>query len=186
MSLVSLIYFSEHRLGGEGHSIAAQVNDILRTAIRNNEANGITGALIFDEDKFVQVLEGERDDVWAAFEVVAADPRHARVSFVRMEAAPARQFGAWPMGCVERNRETATTFSPYLRKGSFQPAKMTGKEIMSLMLDLRRSLDFGQALYADKHLVRSDRFMRSDRFVQAPGFARSDAFMRGGGPFRGA
>lgn len=140
MGLVSLVYFSQHRLDTRSASMGVQLDDILVSATRNNAARGITGALVFDSEHFVQVLEGELDVVWATFRKLEQDERHHNVQFVEMEALPNRYFGNWAMGCGERNHETSKIFAPYLRGGKWVPGGMTGTELLSLLMDLRRNL----------------------------------------------
>ena len=63
MSVYSLVYSSVAKLNADDMADRAMVEDILRTARRCNSEVGVTGALLFTEGKFVQVLEGERDKV---------------------------------------------------------------------------------------------------------------------------
>ena len=52
---------------------------ILASARRNNARDGITGALICRPDLFMQLLEGRRDVVTAAFSRIMRDERHVDV-----------------------------------------------------------------------------------------------------------
>jgi len=53
---------------------------ILLHARKNNEKNGITGALICREDLFIQMLEGPRDKVTETFARIERDERHVNVT----------------------------------------------------------------------------------------------------------
>lgn len=53
--------------------------DIIRVAHNRNSQFGLTGALLFLDGHFVQVLEGDRFRMRERFQVIAADPRHTDV-----------------------------------------------------------------------------------------------------------
>lgn len=53
--------------------------DIIRVAHNRNSQFGLTGALLFMDGHFVQVLEGNGLRMRERFQVIAADPRHVEV-----------------------------------------------------------------------------------------------------------
>lgn len=76
---------------------AVDLSAILAVARRNNSANAITGLLMFNGKRFLQVLEGPTDKVDATFERIRQDPRHrAHVVLTRRQIAR-REFGDWSM-----------------------------------------------------------------------------------------
>ena len=72
--------------------------NLLRAARANNERLGLTGMLLFAEDAFIQVLEGEAEIVDALFGKIEADKRHVQVVKIIREEIPQRFFGSWTMG----------------------------------------------------------------------------------------
>ncbi len=62
-----------------------KVYDIVRVANNRNAELGLTGALIFLDGYFLQVIEGLPGPLQARFAIIAADPRHTEVS-VRLSA----------------------------------------------------------------------------------------------------
>jgi FAD-dependent sensor of blue light len=70
---------------------------ILASARRNNERDGITGALICRDDLFVQLLEGRRDVVTAAFSRILHDDRHVDVVNLWSGDIDTRLFPGWSM-----------------------------------------------------------------------------------------
>lgn len=70
---------------------------ILTIARRNNARDGITGALICREDLFVQMLEGRRDLVTAAYARILNDDRHIDVMTLLCGDIDERLFGGWSM-----------------------------------------------------------------------------------------
>lgn len=80
---------------------------ILEQARWFNEANGITGALVYGEDHFTQVLEGEETVVQRLYERIARDARHQAVRKVADKAIAARTFPNWSMAFRELSAQQA-------------------------------------------------------------------------------
>lgn len=55
------------------------VKKIVNVARRTNPEQGVTGALLFDGERFCQLLEGSESEVRALMNRIEADVRHARV-----------------------------------------------------------------------------------------------------------
>jgi hypothetical protein len=75
-----------------------QIADILVQARRNNTRLDLTGALLYRQGRFIQILEGPDEEVIDRFAVIAADPRHRSVQKISEESIAARQFPEWTMG----------------------------------------------------------------------------------------
>jgi hypothetical protein len=56
LPLSRLVYFSENQLDPKKGSALSQLSDILSASNRNNKLANITGALVFDDFWFIQVL----------------------------------------------------------------------------------------------------------------------------------
>jgi hypothetical protein len=139
MSITRLIYYSENQIVRGEVSVLGQLSSILRSANRNNRASGLTGALIFDELWFIQVLEGKREAVWRTFQRICEDERHANVVLVEMREVDERRFGNWWMGFATRDDGTEATFTPYLRNGHLSPPTMSAGMMLDLMLELAKA-----------------------------------------------
>lgn len=74
------------------------LNAILAVARRNNSANDITGLLMFNGKRFLQVLEGPSEAIDATFERIRRDPRHRGQVLLARKTIPQREFGDWSMG----------------------------------------------------------------------------------------
>jgi len=91
--LRQLLYISTAVLPG-----AAMLDDILSTAQQRNALSGVTGMLLFNGRRFLQVLEGPQATVEMTFARISVDPRHrAAVVLSRRDVAD-REFGSWSMG----------------------------------------------------------------------------------------
>lgn len=60
-----------------GDDIVTDLRDIESKAARNNPTSGITGVLLFDAGRFVQVIEGPEASIDRLFARISCDPRGA-------------------------------------------------------------------------------------------------------------
>jgi hypothetical protein len=95
--LHSLAYFSRNAITGNPAEVRTEIDAILASARRNNQRNAVTGALLFSDGCFAQVLEGPREAVEAIFETIQCDPRHREVTILHLHEVDQRSFGEWSM-----------------------------------------------------------------------------------------
>ena len=138
MPLSRLIYVSEAQIDPAEGSLFSQLAGIMKASIRNNQASGVTGALVYDDAWFLQALEGERRAVWRTFERINSDERHANCLLIAMSEVGERVFDNWWMGLATRDADTAAAFRPYLRGGMLHPPEMSAEEILGLMRELAK------------------------------------------------
>lgn len=93
-----LIYRSHGRISDE------QGNALLGEAQSRNLRAGITGVLIHDGERFVQVIEGGERDVDALFQRIRHDSRHRDVQVLELALDQPRLFGAWTMASARLDR----------------------------------------------------------------------------------
>lgn len=99
--LIRLIYVSVASRG----LTADEIESILTTATRQNEARGLTGMLIYDEGQFWQVLEGPVKSVMSTFDAIRTDRRHSDVTTLVTEDIDQREFHTFRMGTPGNVRE---------------------------------------------------------------------------------
>lgn len=87
LSIQRFLYIS--RLASSTPS--STVGLILRHARERNRADGIGGALVFDGERFCQLLEGPPDTVKALAARIARDPRHRFFHVLHDAAGPAQR-----------------------------------------------------------------------------------------------
>ena len=109
MTILSIGYVSSATTPMGEDDIAA----ILIQARANNRRFGVTGALLYHRDRFVQILEGPPDVVRARFAVIAADPRHRDVHMLREVEIAERQFPEWTMGFRAHDDSLSTHLPGY-------------------------------------------------------------------------
>jgi len=71
----------------------------------NNKQQHITGALLLDDERFVQVLEGDEAAVRALFTHISGDPRHDSVVLLESGPVAGRVFSRWAMAKVGQDGE---------------------------------------------------------------------------------
>ncbi len=75
-----------------------EIEKILTSARRNNPALGLTGLLIHTNNRFLQILEGEKSKIESLYAKILEDNRHVRATQRFMEPVTERLFGDWSMG----------------------------------------------------------------------------------------
>ncbi len=73
------------------------IAEILSVSQRNNWRDGVTGALVYADGRFFQVVEGRSEAVDRLLARVGADPRHAGVEVVLSRPVETRGFPEWSM-----------------------------------------------------------------------------------------
>lgn len=134
--LYRLVYYSRNHVDMATAGFDAAIDDILDRSRRNNQRDGITGALMFNAGCFAQVLEGPLDGVEAAFERIQQDERHGEVSLLAMEPIAVRSFPDWAMGFVGRAEGAAQRFDGVGAASGFDPARLDGEGIHATLKQL--------------------------------------------------
>lgn len=83
----------------------AELHDIASKARLMNEQTGITGALLFVENSFVQVIEGEDGPIECLLAALRADIRHRDLIILMDRKVPSRDFKNWSMGIITISEE---------------------------------------------------------------------------------
>ena len=96
-----LIYSSEATPG----LAAAELEEMLAESRVRNRVYGITGVLLFVEGAFLQILEGEKDDVLGLMERIERDPRHRGVKVFYEQEVDERAFASWSMAYLSPSAE---------------------------------------------------------------------------------
>jgi len=72
--------------------------ELLQECRQSNSKEGITGMLLYCGESFIQVLEGNEQDVDALFKVIKKDSRHTNVTILERKRITERKFADWSMG----------------------------------------------------------------------------------------
>ena len=111
--MFSLVYLSRASLDFD----EARLLELLATSRKNNAGADVTGLLLYKDGNFLQLLEGEEEQVRRIFGKIARDPRHFNVTVLLEGSTDERQFPDWSMGFHNlRSVDPATVpgYSPFL------------------------------------------------------------------------
>lgn len=73
------------------------LKDIIQHSQKMNEKRNVTGALLATRTHFLQVLEGDYENVNHTFFRIVTDPRHEEIQLVSFGSAESRLFEGWVM-----------------------------------------------------------------------------------------
>ena len=115
----------------------ANISNILKSSQRNNSENGITGALIFREDLYLQFLEGPDNKVVEAYEKIKNDGRHKNVLKLKENTTDRKLFTSWAM----RGDPVKTWMWSYEDVENGIVNKLTPEDALAIFARLSREVD---------------------------------------------
>lgn len=68
---------------------------LLESARAFNQKNGVTGILLYDNQQFAQIIEGEYANVMKAWKRIQEDKRHHRVELLEIREITERNYPDW-------------------------------------------------------------------------------------------
>ncbi|HWV09801.1 MAG TPA: BLUF domain-containing protein [Pseudomonas sp.] len=92
--LKSVIYVSK----ATSLQAVSHIREFLPRARAHNDAHSITGALLFDGEHFLQILEGPAAQIDALIARISSDARHSQVTLLAALDLPQRAFSGFSMG----------------------------------------------------------------------------------------
>jgi hypothetical protein len=88
--------------------------DILTVSRTKNKINNITGMLLYAQGTFIQVLEGEKENLDDLFQSIEKDNRHKNIIKLITGVITQRNFSDWTMAFASVNAETLIEFEGFL------------------------------------------------------------------------
>ena len=132
MSLVRLIYVSS-----ASHTLSdAELDEILASAARHNKPANLTGMLLYSDGSFMQVLEGETENVDAIYAKICQDRRHHSIVRLCTDPIDERDFATWSMGFKRLTASDAAAnpqFAPLFVNG-FDAERIGAKDGVALQI----------------------------------------------------
>ncbi len=102
MVLGHLLYISD-----ACHAMSrAELEEIRSVSVRHNARLGITGVLFYSAGHFVQLLEGDMEQIHTLFEKIADDARHENVKLLTLRPSDRRVFAQWEMGLLDLDEQS--------------------------------------------------------------------------------
>ena len=116
--MIHTVYYRSHASLPIGSDLDREIDAILRVARERNGNDDVTGALVFSENKFFQVLEGPPSRVERTLERILRDARHSKHTVLHRVNRFERRFTGWSMayvgddpGIIEHCRSLTLTLS---------------------------------------------------------------------------
>ncbi|MBY0296220.1 MAG: BLUF domain-containing protein [Methylobacterium sp.] len=131
--LYRLVYASKNLLQRPEEEVAASVVQILEASQRNNARAGVTGALMFNDGAFAQVLEGPRKGVEETFERIQCDDRHGDVTVLQCGPVERRGFANWSMAFVGQSARGQALWKGLAAESGFDPSRMSGDAVFAML-----------------------------------------------------
>ncbi|MEB8345470.1 BLUF domain-containing protein [Flavobacteriaceae bacterium KMM 6898] len=91
--MYELVYSSK----AKNDTDSIKIFEILKTSRTNNLIFGITGCLVFHNNVFVQIIEGDSKYIQNLYQNIEKDERHHQVKLLWEGFIPKRNFNDWSM-----------------------------------------------------------------------------------------
>ncbi|MFA4891933.1 BLUF domain-containing protein [Brevundimonas sp.] len=97
---------------------------ILAESQRNNDRDGLTGALAAHRDRYIQVIEGPAQTLDALLRRLENDPRHRDIVLMGREPITARLFGRWTMASARITPAHGAALDSLIDHDDLTPARV--------------------------------------------------------------
>jgi hypothetical protein len=141
-----VVYISQ----ATGTFTESELSELVEVSRRNNKKHRITGAMLYLENAFIQVIEGEDAAIGQLLEKLRTDTRHENIVVLSDKPAQARNFQSWSMGIVKAAEADRPEVLEELRLASTaNGGSEEGSNIMPVsqtLMMMRRLYDTGNVL----------------------------------------
>lgn len=107
---------------------------ILRSALDFNKKNHVTGALWFDGEYFIQLLEGTVETLNHIFEHrIATASSHIDITLVCLKPCQQRVFSDWSMAYLSENSQQLETAQKFMAEKNLNPTECSSDDLVNLL-----------------------------------------------------
>lgn len=103
---------------------------ILAQSQRNNDRDGLTGALAAHNERYVQIIEGSTAALDRLLRRLEADPRHRGLTMIGREPITSRLFDGWSMASARITPAHSETLDRLTQRG-----ELTAHQTIRILLD---------------------------------------------------
>ncbi|MEM9425533.1 MAG: BLUF domain-containing protein [Pseudomonadota bacterium] len=133
--LLRVAYFSRNTIAG-GDETLQEIDRILETAQTNNSKCGVTGALMFNDGAFAQILEGPGSAVEDVFDRIQLDDRHNDITVLQTDWIDTRTFPNWSMGFAGNDAAAAIQYAGIADRSSFDVEALSASDLIQLLREI--------------------------------------------------
>ena len=138
MELHELVYVS----AATREMSASDLTELLDQSREKNSRLHITGLLVYHRREFMQLLEGQKEDIFSLYETICGDDRNQQNRLMWDGPVAQRSFEDWSMAFLipsELSLEGKPAYSTFLQHGFSQQAlgspKTVGKTFLMTLRD---------------------------------------------------
>ena len=135
-ALFHIVYCSRNLIGAVEGDQEREIRSILEKARSNNSHLSVTGALLYNDGFFAQVLEGPLSGIQQIFEKIQRDNRHGDVTVLECSPTKARDFPDWSMAHVHPDSDAQASLSSETMQRAIQDPKADGHAVLKLLCSL--------------------------------------------------
>ena len=118
----------------------AELGALLELSRSNNQAAGLSGMLLYSSQSFLQVLEGQEEQLQTTYARILTDDRHTRLRMLLNAEVAAPMFPDWTMGFEhvddEELAEDLDGFTPATMYPLVNPDLITNAGVATTLLSL--------------------------------------------------
>jgi uncharacterized protein YaaQ len=118
---------------------STQLLHLLELARRRNTELAITGVLLYGNERFMQVLEGEEDAVRTLYEIIKQDTRHQYIIAYADKPIAKRAFAEWSMAFQPSGPQQSVEMAGYLGSSDVAIDTSALSLVDTKLVDLLRS-----------------------------------------------
>jgi hypothetical protein len=156
MPLHRIVFYSSNETSFSSSSMRDFVRNVLESCSRHEALAGLTGALLFNEHFFLQVMEGDKVAISQRMWRLAQDERHSLMVILAAGAIPRRAFLTWSVGYAGRSDELDKLYLRYGPAPKFDPTHMIATSAVDMVEEFVRA-DHGQFVkHAEPHTLHPD------------------------------
>jgi len=116
-----------------------QLHDLLLQARTRNASLDVTGLLLYGNQQFMQVLEGEEEAVRTIYDAIKRDPRHQNVTAYADKGIEQRAFANWAMAFETTSAARFVELTGYLAPLGLTVDATRLRQTDAALLELLRS-----------------------------------------------
>ena len=149
MNLYRLVYSSQ----ANSELSPEDLKDISVVSENNNLADGITGLLCYSNLMFLQILEGEHEQINKTYHRIVGDKRHHTPILIECVPIKNRLFEVWSMQTISlsdlADSQINTLILKYSGSPKFKPNGMSPKQCLNFMKEVANIYQLSDSLAID-------------------------------------
>lgn len=160
MYLSRMIYYSKNAIPPGQQTAFKEIKQILKKSVDHNKATSVSGALLFNQLYFAQVLEGDRKAITETFCRISQDSRHSDIVLLEAKPVDERIFREWSMAFAGHSDVAEELYRRFSTGSNFEPSKMTADALLGFICELVKTDDhLTKPLEQHKPLESKKRFI---------------------------